>query len=389
MADVKIKVVQLLPDLDEGGVEIETIELSNFLVSSGHKSIVISNKGRLVSKLKDSDNVHIDWDIGAKSLNTFKHFFPLRKLLLDGKIDILHIRSRVPAWLGFLVWKSIPILKRPILITSFHGFYSVNFYSSVMTKGEKVIAVSSAIKEHIKENYYCDNDGIAVIYGGFDEDFFNPLNVQNERIENLKKRWSINDKKKPIIILPARLTKLKGHLFFLESINLIRNLDFTVLFLGNLVENQAHHESIKNKISSLNLGDKVFFVGNCDDMPSALMIADIVVSSSILPESFGKVAIEAGAMGKPIIATAHGGSLETIIDKKTGWLVEPGNAKKMAEALKEAILHKNLREEYGLTAQKWVKENFTTNKMCKQTLELYLNCLKENSSKSGKVDHSP
>lgn len=377
MADVKIKVVQLLPDLDEGGVEIETIELSNFLVSSGHKSIVISNKGRLVSKLKDNDNVHIDWDIGAKRLNTFKYFFPLRKLLLNEKIDILHIRSRVPAWLGFLVLNSIPIHKRPIFITSFHGFYSVNFYSSIMTKGDKVIAVSSAIKEHIKKNYYCDNDKIRVIYSGFDEDFFNPLNVQNERIENLGGKWRIIDKKKPIIILPARLTKLKGHSFFLESINLIRGLDFTVLFLGDLVEKHAHHESIKNKISSLNLRDKVFFVGNCDDMPSALMIADIVVSSSILPESFGKVAIEAGAMGKPMIATAHGGSLETIIDKKTGWLVEPGNAEKMAEALKEAILHKNLREEYGLTAQKWVRENFTTNKMCEQTLGLYLNCLKE------------
>jgi glycosyltransferase involved in cell wall biosynthesis len=377
MADVKIKVVQLLPDLDEGGVEIETIELSNFLVSSGHKSIVISNKGRLVSKLKDREHVHVDWDIGAKNLNTFKYFIPLRKLLLNEKIDILHIRSRVPAWLGFLILKSIPILKRPILITSFHGFYSVNFYSSIMTKGDKVIAVSSAIKEHINKNYYCDNDKIEIIYGGFDEDLFNPFNVKNERIENLKKKWSIIDKKNPIIILPARLTKLKGHLFFLESINLVRGLDFTVLLLGELDEKHAYHESIRNRISSLNLREKVFFVGNCDDMPAALMIADIVVSSSILPESFGKVSIEAGAMGKPVIATAHGGSLETIIDKKTGWLVEPSNTEKMAEALTEAILYKNLREKYGLSAKKWVKENFTTNKMCKQTLGLYLNCLKE------------
>jgi len=377
MADVRIKVAQLLPDLDEGGVEVETVELSNFLVSSGHKSVVISNKGRLASKLTDSDHVHCDWDIGAKSLSTFKYFFPLRKLLLNEKIDILHIRSRVPAWLGLLVWKSIPILKRPILITSFHGFYSVNYYSSVMTKGEKVIAVSSAIKEHIRKNYSCDNDEIEVIYGGYDEDIFNPSNVPNERIANLNNKWSIQDKKKPIIILPARLTRLKGHLFFLESIHLIRNLNFTVLFLGDFDEKQSHHESVKERISSLNLTDKVFLVGNCDDMPSALMIADIVVSSSILPESFGKVAIEAGAMGKPIIATAHGGSLETIIDKKTGWLVEPNNTEKMAEALKEAILHKPLREEYGLAAQEWVKENFTTGKMCKQTLCLYLNCLKE------------
>ena len=377
MADVIIKVAQLLPDLDEGGVEIETIELSNFLVSSGHKSIVISNRGRLVSKLKDSDNVHIDWDIGAKSLNTFKYFFPLRKLLLTEKIDILHIRSRVPAWLGFLAVNSIPIKKRPVFITSFHGFYSVNFYSSIMTKGDKVIAVSSAIKEHIKENYHCVDDKIEVIYGGFDEDFFNPLSVKSERIENLKKKWRIVGEKKPIIILPARLTKLKGHLFFLESINLIRDLDFTVLFLGDFDEKHAYHKTIEEKISSLNLRNRVFFVGNCDDMPSALMIADIVVSSSILPESFGKVAIEAGAMGKPMIATAHGGSLETIIDKKTGWLVEPNNAKEMAEALQEAISHKNLREEYGLTAQKLIRGNFTTIKMCKQTLGLYLHCLKE------------
>lgn len=377
MADVKIKVAQLLPDLDEGGVEIETVELSNYLVSSGHKSIVISNKGRLASKLADSGNVHVDWDIGAKSLSTFKYFFPLRNILLNEKIDILHIRSRVPAWLGLLVWKSIPISKRPIFITGFHGFYSINYYSSVMTRGEKVIAVSSAIKEHIIENYHCDNDKIEVIYGGFDEEFFNPSNVQNDRIENLKNIWSIQNKKKPIIILPARLTRLKGHLFFLESINLIRNMNFTVLFLGDFDEKQSHHVSIKETISSLNLRDKVFLVGNCADMPAALMIADIVVSSSILPESFGKVAIEAGAMGKPIVATALGGSLETIIDKKTGWLVEPNNAGKMAEALKEAILHKNLREEYGSTAQKWVKENFTTDKMCKQTLNLYLDCLKE------------
>ena len=371
MVSKKLKIVQILPELDEGGVECETIEIAKYLQKKGHKSYVISEEGRLLKNLKETKSTHINWAVGKKNPLTIKYFFPLRNFLLQKKIDIIHARSRVPAWLTYLVWKSMKKKNRPRFITTFHGFYSVSKSSAIMSKGEKIISISNQITSHIKENYGIKESKIQLIYRGVDEEKFNPKTIDIKKINDLKKKWSLKNIDSTILAFPARITRLKGHLFFLEAINLIKDLNFIALFIGSFEEKSSYSKEVKAKINNLQIENKIKFVGNCNDMPSALMLSDIVLAPSILPEAFGRVAIEAGAMEKPIIATKHGGSLETILEGKTGLLVEPNNTKEFAKALKKLILNKKLQKALGQKGRKQVIKNFTNETMCKKTIETY------------------
>jgi len=367
-----ITVVQMLPDLESGGVERGTLELGKYLTANGHQSIVISAGGRMVPQLEKEGSRHISWEIGVKGPACLQYLLPLRRLLVTEKVDILHLRSRLPAWIGYLACKSLPSGQRPHLVTTFHGFYSVNAYSAVMTKGERVIAISNAVAAHIKARYDVAADRIAVIYRGFDEAAFNPETVTAIRMQRLKESWRIKDLKSPLIMLPGRLTHWKGHDVFLKSLARIISSQWLAVCVGDKNENPSHTEQLEKLIAELNLTDRVKFVGHCTDMPAALILADVVVSaSSTEPEAFGRIAVEAQAMGKPVIASAHGGSLETVLNRRTGWLVKPRDTVSLAEALREAISDDALRKKLGSEGQKWVQENFTVSKMCRSTLDLY------------------
>ena len=373
MVAKKLVVVQLLPELDEGGVEGETIDLAVYLAKNGHKSIVISGGGRLVPLLEENGCTHILWPyIGAKSVRCLQYILKLKHFLLKENVDILHLRSRLPAWIGYFAWKLIPEEKRPRLITTFHGFYSINFYSSIMTKGEKVAAVSKTIKNHILENYTIDESKIFLVHGGFDEDEFSPDRISDDRIKALKKGWNIFSETRPVIVLPGRLTLWKGQDVFIESLALLKDLDFIALCIGDTEENPSFTKKLKDQIERNDLTEKVRLVGHCSDMAAAFSLADVVVSaSSTQPEAFGKVAIEAMAMKKPVIATAHGGSLETVVHGETGWLVPPRDAQNMATAIAEAISAPQMAERYGQQGFDWVNEHFTALKMCEKTVQLY------------------
>ncbi|MDH3328405.1 MAG: glycosyltransferase family 4 protein [Desulfobulbaceae bacterium] len=368
--DEKLTVVQMLPDLEGGGVERGTLETGRFLAENGHTSIVISAGGRMVNQLEQEGSHHIAWNVGDKSPKSLRYIRPLRSLLLREKVDVLHLRSRMPAWIGYLAWKSLPADRRPALVTTFHGFYSVNSYSAIMTKGQRIIAVSEAIAQHIRDHYGLDSK-VTLNYRGVDEDLFSPVRVTPERVDTLAEKWNI-DRSKTIIMLPGRLTKLKGQHVFIKSLTLLKSNNFHAVLVGDTDDNPGYTRFLVNLIREYNLEGKISLVGHCSDMPAALLLADIVVSAtSSEPEAFGRTTAEAMAMGKPVIATAHGGSLETVVNGETGWLVTPSSAEDMARALNEAIADPDQRKAFGEAGQKRVHQMFTLKTMCEKTLNIY------------------
>lgn len=372
MVAESLTVVQMLPDLESGGVERGTLELARYLCQQGHRSLVVSRGGRLVSQLEKEGSRHVRLEVGAKHPGSLRAFLPLRRLLLAESVDILHVRSRVPAWIGYGVWQSLSHNRRPHFITSFHGFYSINAYSAIMTKGERVIAISKSIYDHIRQHYRVPEERIALIYRGVDETYFNPEAVREERGLMLRKRWGLEGYQGVVIMLPGRITALKGHDVFFKSLGIIRKLPWKALCVGAKSEGGRHDLRLQRMLRELELADRVQMVGHCDDMPAALLLADVVVSAtSSEAEAFGRIAVEAQAMGKPVIASAHGGSLETVVDGRTGWLVPPNNELSLAEALRVAIEDPAKRKLFGQNGLKWVRENFTVSNMCAQTLNLY------------------
>jgi glycosyltransferase involved in cell wall biosynthesis len=373
-----ITVVQMLPELNAGGVERGTLELGAYLTARGHTSIVISAGGRLVPALEQDGSRHISWRVGNKSPVVLTYLIPLRKLLVRQSVDILHVRSRLPAWLGYVVWRSIPKTLRPRFITTFHGFYSVNRYSAIMTKGERVIAISRGIATHIKSVYGVPEGRIVVIYRGIDENRFDPATVSADRIQGIRRQWKVNAATSPVIMLPARITEWKGQDVLIKSLSRLKALPWLAVCVGDTRENPSYTRRLQNLISHEQLENRVRFVGHCEDMPAAYLVADVVVSaSSTEPEAFGRVAIEAQAMGKPVIATAHGGSLETVIDGESGRLVKPCDVEDLTSALNEVIQNLPLREKLGRRSRAWVLENFTVQRMCRETVALYLKLLDE------------
>jgi glycosyltransferase involved in cell wall biosynthesis len=372
----KLTVVQMLPDLEGGGVERGTLETGRYLARNGHKSIVISAGGRMVKQLEEEGSRHIAWNIGDKSPRSLLYIRPLRSLLLQERVDVLHLRSRMPAWIAYIAWKSLPPHKRPALVTTFHGFYSVNSYSAIMTRGERIIAVSEAIARHIRENYGLE-DKVTLNYRGIDEDLFSPDNVEAERVEYLAEKWGIN-RSRIIIMLPGRLTRLKGQHVFIKSLTLLKSGNFQAVMVGDTQDNPGYTRFLMNLINENNLEGKVKLVGHCSDMPAALLLADIVISAtSSEPEAFGRTTAEAMAMGKTVVATAHGGSLETVVAGETGWLVQPSDPEDMARAIDEAMVDPEKRKAFGEAGQLRVRRHFTLKNMCENTLTIYRELLAE------------
>lgn len=367
-----INIVQILPELNAGGVERGTLELARFLVRQGHTSTVISQGGTMVDQLVREGSTHLGMPyIGEKTPRSLLHWLPLRKIFKKSRIDIVHLRSRLPAWVAYLAWRSLPKHQRPYLVTTFHGFHSVNFYSAIMTKGQKVIAISKVIADHIKSNYQTPASNIELIYRGVDINQFDPGRVSPERVIKMKNNWGVEEKI-PVIVLPGRVTYLKGHEVFLDALSKIRDKKWQAICVGPFDSGSSHYRRLLKQIDTLHLADVVRFVGNEEDMPAVYAAADIVVSATTArAEAFGRVSVEAQAMARPIIASGHGGSLETIVHGRTGWLFEPGDPIALSTALDELLTNGELRREFGRNGLDWVQAKFTTEQMCRDTLSLY------------------
>jgi glycosyltransferase involved in cell wall biosynthesis len=365
----------MLPDLESGGVERGTLEMAAYLVRNGHQSWVVSGGGRLVAELESQGSRHVILPVGKKNVKSLMCLPRLRKLLVQHRVDILHLRSRVPAWVGFFALKTLPVDLRPRVVTTFHGFYSINAYSAIMAKGERVIAVSNTISDHIRTEYKVPQGRIKIIYRGIDKLRFSPDATSFHRVDKLRRAWKLPDSAGPILFTPARITRLKGHDVLVRSLDKIRHLRWIAVWAGEFDRKSSHTKALSALIQKTGLQNRIKMVGHCADMPAALMLSDVVISASTKPESFGRIAIEAQAMGKPVIATAHGGSLETVRDRYSGWHVPPGDETAFAQVLTEAITQPELRQTYGRNGSRWVRPRFTVQNMCRDTLSVYYDVL--------------
>ncbi len=379
-------IMQVLPALVSGGVERGAIDVANFIVKSGFKSIIVSSGGIMQSFL-NKDVKHITLNVKSKNpFIIFRNIKRIRKLIVEYKVDILHVRSRAPAWSSYFAVKGTKCK----LVNTQHGTHSINFigksqsklkkrYNEIMFKGVKVIAVSNFIKNYIKECYpqYFDDGKIEVIHRGVDLKLFDPTKVSNEVKINLIQKWNIPSDKK-IIMLPGRITFWKGHEFLLDSLKLLKREDYLCLFVGDFTSKLDYKKRLEKKISFLGLEKQVKFTGSSSNMTAIYSICDVVISASVEPEAFGRVAIEAQAMKKIIIATDIGGSKETIINNKTGFLVEVNNTKEMSQKIDDILsINEEDRQRIGIEARKNVVENFSNDLMYKKTLKVYKNLLKK------------
>lgn len=307
----RLTVVQTLPALDSGGVERGTLEIARALVAAGHRSIVISRGGRLVGQLEAEGSEHITLPVDRKSLTTLLQVGAFRKLLQTLKPDILHARSRVPAWVAWLAWRKLPADNRPRFVTTVHGLYSVSFYSAIMTKGERVIAVSETVRDYIRKNYpQCPEDHIRLIYRGVSPDEF-PHGYRPS--PDWLAKWQQDYPQlagKAVLTLPGRITRLKGHEAFITLIEALKAKGLPVhgLIVGGAeAKKEAYLHEIEGAVRARGLGNDITFTGHRSDIRDIFSQSHIAFSLSSKAETFGRTTLEALSIGTPVVGWNHGG----------------------------------------------------------------------------------
>lgn len=371
-------ILQVLPALMSGGVEIEVLDTAEAVVKIGYRSYVASSGGRLVQQLYQQGSRHFILDLNSKNpITIIKNAFQLAKIIKLNDIDIIHAQSRAPAWSSYLAAK----ITKCHFITTIHGAHGTNglfkkWYNSIMTKGEKVIVVSEFIANYAKTHYEFDHDKLEVIHCGTNIEKFSYKNIEEARVVELARNLRVPTDK-PIIILPSRLTRSKGHLFLLEAIKALPPRSITCLFVGEDKRHFKYREELQKKIKEYNLSETVIMTSSIADMPAIYALADVVLCVSTKPEAFGLVAIEAQAMGRPVIVSNIGGLKETVTDGKTGWLVELGNVEQLVSVIKEVLsLDRDARLSYAVNARKNVENNFSLARMGEKIINTYNKLLK-------------
>ncbi len=376
----KIKVLQVIPKLGYGGAETGCYDLAHYLFEQDCKSYIVTSGGELLKYVDKKKVKVIKLPVYSKNpvlilLNSIILTFII--LLLN--INIVHVRSRAPAW-SCLIATKITFRK---LVTTFHGTYNFSsnikkFYNSVMVNSDLLIAGSNFIFSHINDNYlkYLNSKNkFLVIFRGINTEYFDPDNLKKNSVSKLRTLWQIEENSK-VILLPGRLTSWKGQELFIEAISKFKRLNselnFTAVILGNDQGRTVYKKKLERLVEQHNLTNDFRFIEKCEYMPAAYMLADIVISSSIEPEAFGRVSVEAQSMKKPIIASNIGGSNETIIDNKTGILFESGNADSLSKKINEIINLDTLTLELmGKEGRKNVINRFNIEKMCLNTYSEY------------------
>lgn len=379
----KATIMQILPSLKSGGVERGVIDVAKELQKQGYNPLVLSSGGDMTSLLNAAKIEHIKLDVKTKNpLKMFLNINKIAKIIKEKEVDLVHIRSRAPMISGYYACKKT----NTKLVSTVHGPYSTGFkkesesklkkfYNSFMIKSDAIICVSNFIKNYVIENYQDEKSGnleqkITVIPRGVDLKAFNPDSIFINRTIELAKKWGLPEDKK-IILFPARITSWKGHELLIEALKLVKS-DFVCVFVGSDHGHENFRKKIEEKASQSGLEGKIKIVGTCKDMAVAYSLSNLVISASTKPEAFGRVAIEAQAMKKIIIATAIGGSLETIKDGETGFLVENNNPKEMAKAIKKALTMKEEeKNKICNNARKNIEDNFSNQKLCKSKIETY------------------
>ncbi len=370
-----IRLLQIIPNMDIGGAETGCLHVADYISKQGGFSAILTSGGKLLD-LIDSNKIKIfKWPVNK---NIFFIFFNILYIFFKikiHKINIVHARSRAPAWSAYFASK----LANVKFVTTFHGTYNFKsklkkFYNSVMVKSDHVIAGSEFILNHIHSNYQVKAKS-SVVKRGIDEKYFSKKNVTQEEIKKLKDLMKINEEKF-VILLPGRLTYWKGQKLFIEALNILnkqKKLEKVyALIIGSDQGRVQYKEELTELIKKYNLQDKIRIAHGLKKMPVAYSISDLVLSSSIEPEAFGRVSVEGQSMEKPVLASDIGGSLETVINNKTGWLFKNNEPEDLAEKIKMIIAtDQNVLDLIGRQGRKNVKENYTREFMVSRTLEIY------------------
>jgi len=382
----KIKVLQVIPKLGFGGAETGCYDLAHYLAEQNCKSFLITSGGQLLKYVKRDKVKVIRLPVQSKNpFIIFFNFLIIFFILIIYNIDIVHARSRAPAW--SCLWACY--FSRKKFVTTFHGTYNFSdklkhFYNSVMVRSKLIIGGSNFIFNHINENYQKyltpKKQKLMVIFRGINLEYFNTNNTSEKKADILATSWKI-DKKNFIILLPGRLTRWKGQELFIESLNLLleehHKENFHAIILGSDQGREVYSKKISLLVEKYRLSKKITFVENCKEMPLAYKLCDLVISSSIEPEAFGRVAVEAQAMNKPIIASDIGGSKETVLNGRSGLLYKYNDKKELAKNISKIMeTNKISLSLMGEQGRKNVEKKFNVDQMCQTTFTEYKKLLK-------------
>ena len=370
----KKTILQVVPALVSGGVERGTLEIAKKIVESGYNSIFISAGGPLVTALEESGSKHIKFNVASKNpLTIWLNSKKIAKIIQEEKVDIIHARSRAPAWSCFIAAKATGIK----LVTTFHGIYNFHtkvkkFYNSIMTEGNIVIAVSQFVKDHIIKNYKIDESKVVLIHRGVNHKEFSMEKINAEVLLKYRTKYNVPPNT-PVILLPARMTEWKGHIVLVKALEKIKHLNFYCIMAGDLAKHPAYVARIKTLINEYKIQNRVQLFGNEPTMVNLYGISDIVLSASIEPEAFGRTIIEAQSMEKLVIATNTGGAAETVEDEKTGFHVDPSSSEQLADKIEYclSILGTDKAGEIQAAARKSTIENFSLDVMLEKEMSVY------------------
>jgi glycosyltransferase involved in cell wall biosynthesis len=369
-----LSICQIIPALGAGGAEQGCIDVAAGIRSSGGDSFVISHGGARIPELLRHGTTHINLPVHSKNpITAWKNYHEIRKLIREKNIKLIHVRSRAPAWSAYYAARAenIPF------ITTCHAPYNIKNnewkrkYNSIMARGDRVIAISEFVQKYLLDNYNIDEKNIRLIPRGVDIDKFHPSKVTSERMIKLTQQWRIPDGAR-VILLPGRLTRWKGQSVLINAMAQIKDQDLFAVLIGSDQGRTEYRTELENLIRAKNLEHRVRVTDHCNDMPAAYSLATIACSASTDPEGFGRISIEAQAMGRMMIASNHGGSTETIMHDQTGWLVNPNDATDLARMI-DHVLHLNDKQKNIISenAINHIHGNFTKDLMVQKTLDVY------------------
>ena len=375
-------VMQIIPALGAGGAEQGCIDVAAGLVQAGATSIIVSNGGPRTHDLARSGALHITLPVHSKNpVTMWKNIGRIRRLIRDHHVDIVHARSRAPAWSA---WRACQDTGAHFMTTC-HAPYNTessmkNFYNSSISKGERVIAISNFVAQYLADSFGLDDRTIRIVHNGIALEKFHPMNVSPERMIKVSRQWRLPDGAS-VIMMPGRLSRWKGHHILIEAMALLGREDVFCVMIGSNQGRDEYSTELEEAIRARGLEGRVRIIDHCDDMPSAYMLSTVVVSASTDPEGFGRVPVEAQAMGRPVIATDHGGARETIRRGETGWLIPPNDPAALSKAIEEALsLTQQQRAILATRAMAHIAENFTREQMIDRTLNVYSELLDAKSS---------
>lgn len=380
-------ILQIIPDLEAGGAERTTVDIAEGLAHAGARALVATEGGRLVGELQAKGGVWIPFRAATK--NPFSMLVNVRRLARichDERVALVHARSRAPAWVALGAARSLNIP----FVTTYHGSYAGRssvkvLYNSVMARGDAVIANSHYTADLIRSLYPQAADRIRVIHRGTDFSVFSPMAVAPERVENLRKSWNVAPHER-VVLLAARLTGWKGQKVLIEAAAKLRDAgvtDVAYILAGDPQGRDSYVRDIESLIEARRLTGIVRRVGHCTDMPAAFLAASVVTVPSTEPEAFGRSAVEAQAMGTPVVVSDLGAVPETVLSppavaphERTGWRIPPADADALAEAVGAALaLGASARIAMGVRARDHVERHFSLERMVAGTLEVYSDLL--------------